>query len=98
MNASTADVEDTFGLLIAPISTTTFFEQYFERDVLHIARNDASRSCANARAARTLPIDWSTIGRCGSAICTEPVRCASSIAAIESGATSRTFLAVSGSV
>jgi hypothetical protein len=32
----------------------------------------ASRSCANSRSARAFPISWSTIGRCGSAICTEP--------------------------
>jgi hypothetical protein len=52
----------------------------------------ASRSCANSRSARTFPIAWSTIGRCGSAIRTEPVCCASSIGTIDSGATKRRFL------
>ena len=42
MNASSADVDDAFQQLIAPVLTTTFFEQYFEREVLHIARNDAT--------------------------------------------------------
>ncbi len=32
---------DAFGSLIAPVSTSEFFERSFEREVLHIARGDA---------------------------------------------------------
>jgi lysine-specific demethylase/histidyl-hydroxylase NO66 len=35
-------VGDAFGSLIAPLSTSAFFERFFERDVLHVARGDAS--------------------------------------------------------
>jgi len=43
MNASVPEAgDDAFGSLIAPILTATFFERYFERDVLHVARGDAA--------------------------------------------------------
>jgi hypothetical protein len=34
--------DDAFRLLIAPVPTATFFERYFEREVLHAARADAA--------------------------------------------------------
>ncbi len=33
--------DDAFGSLIAPVATADFFGRYFEREVLHVARDDA---------------------------------------------------------
>jgi len=38
--------DDAFGRLIAPITTAAFFERYFEREVLHVARGDAAAVAA----------------------------------------------------
>jgi ribosomal protein L16 Arg81 hydroxylase len=43
MHANAADAaDDAFAFLIAPVTGTDFFERYFERDVLHVARGDAA--------------------------------------------------------
>jgi hypothetical protein len=41
--AAALDVgDDAFGMLIAPIPSTDFFDAYFERRILHVARADAT--------------------------------------------------------
>jgi lysine-specific demethylase/histidyl-hydroxylase NO66 len=43
MNAGATDAtDDAFGVLVSPVSTSTFFDRYFERDPLHVERSDAS--------------------------------------------------------
>jgi hypothetical protein len=42
MHDSSPPPDDAFGSLIDPIATDTFFERYFERDILHVVRKDAA--------------------------------------------------------
>jgi hypothetical protein len=47
MNVSTVDTaDDAFGSLVSPVPSATFFERFFERDVLHIARGEADHFAA----------------------------------------------------